>query len=370
MKITAVEPHHLRLPQVESKADGTQEVLIVKVTTDTGLVGYGEAVSCSTVMRAIIDAPRAAPFRLGLGVALLGLDPCDPESRWLDMYEATRWYGRRGCVLHAMSAIDTALWDITAQAAGVPCHELWGTRRQTIRAYASVLFPDSPGEAAKLSETLVGRGFSALKFGWGRFGRDAAHDREVLRAIRTAVGDEIDLMVDAGRVWDIETALSRVDELFDDFDILWLEEPLHEDDVEGYRRLAQRAPGRIAAGETEETLGHFEVLLDAGVRVVQPDIGRAGGPTVCRRISSAAAAKGAWCVPHCFGSGVNLTSSIHWAAAAEEAPFIEYPFTESPLRNDLVAGLPAMREGEVELPRGFGLGISLDESVLARFRVS
>lgn len=369
MKIISVEALHLRLPNIEAKADGTQEVVIARVTTDDGLVGHGEVVSCATVARAIIEAPRSAPFRHGLGAAILGLDPLNPEARWHDMYEATRWYGRRGCALHAISAVDTALWDITAQARNLPCHELWGTKRRSIRAYASVLFPDTPSDAARLAESLAAKGFTAVKFGWGRFGRDPDHDRAVLRAIRSTIGDSVDLMVDAGRVWTLEEALARVDELFSEFGILWLEEPLHEDNLDGYAKLALRAPGRIATGETEETFGQFETLLDLGVAVVQPDIGRAGGPTICLRISAAAAARKAWCVPHCFGSGVNLASSIHWAAAADEAPFIEYPFTASPLRNDLTAGIPEMRDGYVELPQGSGLGISLDPAVIARFRV-
>jgi L-alanine-DL-glutamate epimerase-like enolase superfamily enzyme len=369
MKIAQVEALHLRLPRVEQKADGTQEVVIARVTTDTGLVGHGEAVSCSTVARAIIEAPRSAPFRHGLGAALIGLDPCDPQARWTDMYEATRWYGRRGAVMHAIAAVDTALWDIVGQDRGLPCHAIWGTRRPSIRAYASVLFPDTEAAAASLAADLAGRGFTALKFGWGRFGRDAGHDRAILRAIRGAVGDQVDVMVDAGRVWDAPTAIARARMLFEEFGILWLEEPLREDDLDGYRELAAVAPGRIATGETEETYAQFIDLMERGVSVVQPDIGRAGGPTVCRRISEAAAERGAWCVPHCFGSGVNLVSSIHWAAAAPEAPFVEYPFTESPLRNELVSGIPPMQDGQVVLPEAPGLGIQLDEAVIARFRV-
>jgi L-alanine-DL-glutamate epimerase-like enolase superfamily enzyme len=370
MRITSVEGLHLRLPRVEQKADGTQEVVIARVTTDTGLVGHGEAVSCSTVARAIIEAPRSAPFRHGLGAALVGLDPCDPPARWADMYEATRWYGRRGAVMHAIAAVDTALWDILGQARGVPCHALWGLQRPSIRAYASVLFPDTESEAAGLAAELAGRGFTALKFGWGRFGHDAAHDHAILRAIRGAVGESVDLMVDAGRVWSAPAAKARARALFDEFAILWLEEPLREDDLDGYRELAAVAPGRIATGETEETLAQFVELMDRGVSVVQPDIGRAGGPSICRRISEVAAERGVWCVPHCFGSGVNLVSSIHWAASAPEAPFIEYPFTESPLRNDLVAGIPPMRDGQVLLPDAPGLGITLDDAVIARYRVA
>src|SRR5262245_65510018 len=92
--IAAIEALHMRLGRVEEKADGTQEVMLVRVTTDTGLVGHGEAVSNATVARSIVEAPRSAPFRHGLAAALIGAEALDPEARWLDMYNATRWYGR------------------------------------------------------------------------------------------------------------------------------------------------------------------------------------------------------------------------------------------------------------------------------------
>ncbi|HEY8015508.1 MAG TPA: enolase C-terminal domain-like protein, partial [Dongiaceae bacterium] len=255
-KITSVEALHLRLGRVEQKADGTQEVLLVRVTTDTGLTGHGEAVSNATVARSIVEAPRSAPFRHGLGIGLIGTDPLDPEARWLDMYNASRWYGRRGAAIHAMAALDTALWDIAGQNQGRACHALWGTRRERIPAYASVLFLETPAESAALAASLAERGFRTIKFGWGRFGRDPAWDLAVLSEIRAALGPDIALAVDAGRIWGADEAVARAPELFERFDLLWLEEPLHEDDLEGYGRLARSLaatlPGaRIATGETE-----------------------------------------------------------------------------------------------------------------------
>ncbi len=372
LRIASVEALHLRLPQVEQKADGTQEVLLARVVTDSGIVGYGEAVSNSTVARAIIEAPRSAPFRHGLGVALMGADALDPPSRWLDMYNASRWYGRRGAAIHAMAAVDTALWDIVGQHHGKPCHAVWGTRRQRFRAYASVLFLDTPKATAGLAASLAERGFSAIKLGWGRFGQDRDWDCAVLAEVRAAIGHKIDLMVDAGRVWRADEAIARAPELFDRFGLLWLEEPLHEDDTEGYGRLAGSLPAaaRIATGETEERESDFAALLDRGVRAIQPDVGRAGGLTVCLRLSSLAHRRGAWCVPHCFGTGVNLAASAQWMASAEEAPFMEYPVTHSPLRNDLVTGLPQMVEGMVVAGERPGLGIRLDQPTLDRFRVA
>ena len=370
MKITSVEALHMRAPRVELKADGTQEVLVVRVTTDSGLVGHGEAVSNSTVAKAIIEAPMSAPFRHGLAAVLLSTDPCDPEARWQEMFEATRWYGRRGAVMHAISAVDTALWDIAAQAAGKACHALWGTKRSRIRAYASVLFPETPSEGAALAGRCLQAGFTAIKFGWGGFGRDEAWDTEMLRAIRRATGPEVALMVDAGRCWHADEALRRAPRLLDEFDLVWLEEPLHEDDLDGYRRLAAAVNGRIAGGETEETEEFFDRYIAAGVHVIQPDVGRCGGLTVARRLATRAHSAGIWCVPHCFGTGINLAASVEWMAAAEDAPFNEYPLTQSPLRNELVLGLPPLVEGWIAVGDAPGLGVSLDDTVARRFKAS
>jgi len=369
VQITSVEALHLRLPKVERKSDGTQDVAIVRITTDEGHVGYGEAVTSGTVVRAIVDAPLSTPHRHGLGVILVGKDPLDPEARWRDMYDGSSWYGRRGVVIHAMSAIDIALWDIVGKAANKPCYALWGGRRDRVRAYASMLFPDTPREATELAARRLADGFTAVKFGWGSFGYDEARDRSMMRAIRDVVGDEFALMVDVGRRWAADHAIEQAAWLFGEFGILWLEEPLDPDDVEGYRRLASVANGRIAGGEADETISSFDSLIDAGLKVLQPDVGRAGGLTMTRKISTRAYSAGVWCVPHCFGSGISLAASLHWMAAAEEAQFNEYPVTASPLRNDLVSGLPKLADGDVTIPQGPGLGITINDDVIERYRV-
>ncbi len=369
MRITNIEPLHLRMPVVREIADGTQDVLLVRVRTSEGLVGYGEVVSSSHIAKAVIEAPKSAPRRHGLATVLIGSDPLDPEARWRDMYEASRWYGRSGVALHAISGIDTALWDIVGKARGKSVSATWGRKRDRVRAYASVLFPDTRNDAAALTGQVLEKGVTAIKYGWGPFGRDRQLDLELMSAIRETAGDEIEIMVDAGRVWDAATAIDRGRELFERFNITWLEEPLHDEDIAGYKALAAAFDGRIAAGEAEDTLSAFETLMDCGVRVVQPDVGRAGGLTVCRRVSEAAAARNVWAVPHCFGTGINLASSLQWMASAPEAVFNEFPLTESPLRNDLVTNLPRIEQGWVRIPDEPGLGVGLNESVVEQYRV-
>ncbi|MHB8730760.1 MAG: mandelate racemase/muconate lactonizing enzyme family protein [bacterium] len=368
MKINSVEALHLRLPAVHEVHDGTQEVLLVKVGTDDGIEGYGEVVSCSAVAKAVIEAPRSAPRRHGLATALIGADPLDPAACWSIMYEATRWYGRQGVVLHAMSGVDQALWDIVGKVAGRPVSTVWGQRRRRVRAYASMLFPDSARDAAAMTTRCLESGFTAVKFGYGSFGKEREHDHALLDAIVDASNGSADIMIDAGRVWATEEGIERARELFERYPITWLEEPLHEENLDGYQRMAAAIGGRIATGETETTLGRFEELLARGVKVLQPDVGRAGGLDVCRTVSQRAAQTGAWCVPHCFGTGVNLAASLQWMASAEDAPFIEFPLTASDLRNKVVMNPPKRIDGWVIVPDEPGLGVVIDPDMIGRYR--
>ena len=120
MKITEVEALHLRLPVVQEVADGTQDCLLVRVHTDTGLTGLGEVVSCSYVARATIESPRSAPFRHGLAAIVEGMDATDIEAVWQAMCEGTSWYGPGGVARQTMSGIDMALWDLHGKATGKP----------------------------------------------------------------------------------------------------------------------------------------------------------------------------------------------------------------------------------------------------------
>src|SRR5262245_27033107 len=371
MKITDVEALHLRLPQVDEIADGTQDVLIIRIYTAAGLVGIGEVSSQSYVCKAIFEAPRSAERRQGLAYLLRGQDPLDIEGLWQRLYFHTNRYGRRGAAVHAISGADLALWDLRGKALGMPVYKLLGgARRKTVRAYASYLFGQTPQETATLAGQALDMGLTAIKFGWGPFGRDDAADREQVAAARDAVGDGCDLMVDAGCKWDAATALERA-RLLEPFKLRWLEEPLSQDDRKGYTQLCPQSPIPIAAGEGGVTHGDFEDLIEAGVHVLQPDVAFCGGPTVCRRVAEMAAAAGRRCVPHSFSTGINLAASLHWMAAlGPENGLVEYCLRPSPLMRKLVRNLPPLVDGYVPVPQGPGLGVELDENIIEQFRVS
>jgi L-rhamnonate dehydratase len=367
LKISEVVALQLRIGNIENVFDGTQDVLVVQVSTDEGLTGFGEVVSSSYVARAAIEAPRSGGGRHGLREIVRGMDPLDTSAVWRAMYEGTAWYGRRGVAIHAMAGIDVALWDLKAKAAGQPLYRtLSPTAAPTpMRAYASVLWGDRLEDTERLAWDLRKRGFRAVKFGFGPIGTSLEQDMAMLSAAREALGSGIDLMVDVGRRWNFERAAERA-RAFGTWNIGWLEEPLHPDDLDGYRRLSALSPVPIAGGETEETVEQFRAYLDAGVKVIQPDLGRVG-LTQAMEISALARAYNARCVPHCFGSGINTTASIHWMAASG-GDLVEYPMRGNALCRDLVFGIPALDDGCVYPSEDPGLGISLNPSIVDQYQ--
>lgn len=369
MQITDVEAVHCRVPEVAEIADGTLDVLIVRIHTDAGLTGLGEVTSQSYVCKAVFEAPRSAERRHGLASILQGEEPRDVERLWEKMYHQTNRYGRRGAAVHTISGADIALWDLKGKIEEKPLYDLFGGReRKTVRAYASLLFGDTPDDTARLARECAEAGLTAVKFGWGPFGKDAELDLAHVRAARDALGEHRDLMVDAGQAWDWQTALERA-ELIEPYDILWLEEPLSQDDRRGYAELCRRSPVPIAAGEGDVTHWDFEDLIEQGVHVIQPDVAFCGGLTVARRVSTMAVQAGRRCVPHCFSTGINLAASLHWMASLRNGDLVEYCLRPSPLMRKLVANLPPLVDGRVVVPDGPGLGIELDEEILEQYRV-
>jgi len=365
VKITDIVVLQLRIENIENVFDGTQDVLIVQVLTDAGITGFGEVVSSSSVARAIIDAPRSGAGRHGLRSIVTGMSPLDTRAVWEAMYEGTSWYGRRGAAIHAMAGIDVALWDIIAKAAGTPLYRaLGGSDARRMRAYASVLWGNTAVETERLAHRFRNQGFQAVKFGFGPIGTSLERDVEMVAAARRGLGDDADLFVDVGRRWQVEQAVER-SAAFEDYNVGWIEEPLHPDDLSGYAALTQRTAIPIAGAETEETIAQFKAYLDVGLKVVQPDLGRVG-LTQALEISTLARRYGARCVPHCFGSGLNTTASIHWMAATG-GTLTEYPMRGNALCRDLVLGVPPVTDGYVSPGEEPGLGIELSPDVVEQY---
>jgi L-alanine-DL-glutamate epimerase-like enolase superfamily enzyme len=371
MKITRVEPIHLRLPDVNDRCDGSQETLIVKVHTDDGLVGVGEADTSSLVAKAIVEAPLSHKICRGLAECVLGQDPFEIDRLVHRMYEGSIFYGRQGAAIQAMSGVEIALWDLVGKAVGRPVYQLLGGGfRKTFRAYASILFGDKPAHTERIGRDLSRQGFRAVKFGWGPMGQSEASDIAHVEAARLGLGPDVELMVDAGLCWDTATAIRRAQQ-FEPFKLTWLEEPLHPDNLDGYRRLSGRSPVRIAAGEEVCDPGEFRRLMDeGGVDVVQVDVTRVGGLSRAKRIGWESAERHRLCVNHSYKTGVNIAASLHFVAALPNTHYFEYCVEPGALRQTLTKQRFPVVDGDIAVPEAPGLGVDLDDAVLAKYRIA
>lgn len=371
LTITAVESVHLRLPAVDAeRCDGTQDTLLIFVTASDGTVGIGEVDSSPLVAKAVVDAPPSHLIARGLRSVLLGRNPLDIDALWHAMVEATRYFSG-GATMHAISGADIALWDLAGKVLGLPVARLLGgPRSDRLVAYASAVMPDTPDQAAAAAASFVQQGYRAMKFGWGPIGQDLGRNEELVRGIRTAAGDQVMIMIDAGQVWDTKTAL-RMAAMLEAYDIGWLEEPVHPENLAGYRELSRRSSLTIAGGEQESSYARFEQLVDEGeLDLLQPDLGRCGGLTAGRRIAWLAHTRQRRIVPHAFKSGVLVAASTHFAASIPNGGMIEHTVSSSPIARDLVRREITFADGYVSVPLDRpGLGVEIDHEVLERLRV-
>ena len=365
MRITSVDSFPLR-GRGQQGAYGAPYGIVVRIATDSGVVGYGESDSMPGVVKAVIEAPFLHEMMAGLKWVILDQDPLDIEALWNRMARATLNYSRDGATLQAMAAIDIALWDIKGKLLGRPVHELLGgARRPRLRCYATHPLGRDLGETGELRDS----GFSAVKFGWHPLGPDPVQDEAIVRRLREAIGPAADLLIDGGLAWDAETAIERA-RRFEPYRLFWLEEPLAAPyDFAGYARLAAATGTPIAAGELASSAVELGRLVDGRcVDILQVDISRVG-LSQSMKVAAAAATAGIPCVNHSYSYGINLAASLHFAAAIERTSLFECQATPNEIREVLVPDVPRPAEGMIALPEGPGLGITVDEAALACFAV-
>jgi L-alanine-DL-glutamate epimerase-like enolase superfamily enzyme len=389
MKITAVRTHVLLDPAYEADATSSaQDDIVVEIETDDGLVGVGESDVNAWVARACIEAPGTHTMDQGVATVLIGLDPMDPVSVWERVYQATAMTGRRGALVHALGAVDMAIWDLAAKARGVPVWRLLGDPvRETLTPYASLLPQARTLDA--FQEALVAQavwardsGFRAVKLelpfsgpyvSTGLAVGDAAMG-ETIAAVRRAIGGEMALMADVVYAWRSVNHALQVIETWADYGLFFVETPLWPDDLAGYRELSRRSPIPIASGEWPSTAHEFEDLLEQGqVQVAQPDVGRVGGLTEARKVCQLARRRGRVVVPHSWKTGISIAATAHLNMVTENMPYFEYvpeAFAESRLRRELLHLGPRVEEGRLRLPDLPGLGVELDRDRLAEFEAA
>jgi L-alanine-DL-glutamate epimerase-like enolase superfamily enzyme len=389
MKITDVECHVLLAPNYDpSFTSSAQDSFLVLIHTDEGLTGLGESDVNPWIAKACIEAPGTHTMGQCIKDLLIGADPDAIEAIWRELYVATAMNGRRGAVVHAIGAIDMALWDLRGQARGRPICELLGPLRATpVIPYASLQPAGASFEAYRdalcaSAERAKALGFKAVKSEvtmngpYAHSGLHETYDRhtEVVAAVRRTIGPEVTLMVDVQYLWaDAASALSVVQD-WAEFDLYFLETPIWPDHLDEYAKLAAQAPMPIASGEWLATRYEFEDLMDRGrIQVAQPDVGRVGGLSEARVVCDMARQRGLTIVPHCWKTGVSISATAHLAFATPHCAFIEYlppQLCEETLRKELVAEELQLVDGAIVRPTRPGLGVELNWDALNAYKVA
>ena len=376
MKITDIEVIELRVPGWRGDSfDGSRDDCVIRIHTDDGITGIAEVDSVPAIVRAVIEAPRSHTHAMGLKHVLIGEDPSDVEALWQRMYEASDYHGRRGVVIHAMSGIDMALWDIRAKALGKPlCEVLGRKKRDRLLAYGTI-YPlgTTPDEVKRNIDRGLKMGLQAIKIAADPFWRDDLELTEsLIRAAREHAGPSIRLMVDlAGAIRTPEEGLPLMP-IFHAFGFAWVEAPLPVDNVHGHRRF-QGFGIPIGGGDLGcTTRFEYEQMLDVGeIDIAQPDISMAGGFTEVLRIARMAKARGKRLVPHGYKTNILIAANLAFLAQHDDEEVLEYSTSDSPLRWELTnESFNIQSDGTVRVPSAPGLGVSLSDAALAKFKTA
>ena len=380
MTIADVEVVIVGAPEHDERViDSTLDTALVKITSDEGLVGFGEAGARPAAVKAFIEERGSWAWEQSISGMLVGEDFRDPRALWQRLYDGTWWSGRAGLGHVALGGVDMALWDLAGKAAGLPVWRLLGSERpDPIVPYVTIYRGATP-----LPQTIAGTielvdrsrelGFAAAKI--EALVDTTADDDEIVelvRAVREHAGPDFTLLCDVGYRWrDADQAIRCVRRL-DELDLFLLEAPLHPDDVDGYRRLCQAVETPVAAAEILTSYAEFAQLLDAGVPILQPGCNRLG-VTETDRLARLAARRDrrivgfGWYAPAlAVGALVNVAQANGSVALVEYAPPAFYP--EASLRNELAGPEPWLVDGAFAAPTLPGLGVEIDEDALARLR--
>lgn len=348
---------------IAKRAITERHYTLVRVRDENGLEGtgfcYGGSLAGHIVTVAVRDMLRHK---------VVGRDAHQIEAIWDDMFQESLLHGRRGSVMRGISAIDIALWDLRAKQAGLPLYSLLGAyREETVPAYASggYYVPGKTTEdLADEVRSYVDMGFPAVKIKVGR--ASTQEDVARIQACRDAIGPDVRLFLDANNAWrDAPSAIQAIRK-FEECGIDWMEEPVFPDDIEASAAIARAVDVPIAAGEIEATRWGFQALIQAGAAsILQPDAAVCGGITEWRRIAALAAAHNVPLAPHWFAD-----LHVHLVAATPNATWVEY-FTNTKVLNfmRLLKSRLQVRDGQLVLPAGPGLGIDWDEEAIARWSV-
>jgi D-arabinonate dehydratase len=368
MRIERVEALAVSIPLPQPVADAVRRIthrdhVIVKVRAKEGPEGLGFALGYdgSRAMLALIDEI----FR----PLLEGADAFATEHLWAEMYRQSIQAGRRGAALRAISAIDIALWDLRGKAAGLPVMELLGVHRKKMRCYATGGYyraGQSVEELVREVQETAALGFSAVKLKVGAL--SAAEDARRVGAVRRALGDDFDILLDANGGWKSAPEAIAAMERLEEFRPYWIEEPVRADNLTAMARIAEAIRTPVATGELEATRWAFAQLAERrAAAILQPDATVCGGVSEWLKIAHMAAAFDIPVAPH-----------YHWdihtqlCAAIPNAIFIEYFPAKSGVKmfDALLKEPMKVADGWIEPRTAPGFGIELDEAAVARYRIA
>ena len=341
-----------------------RDYILVRVRSEDGIDGIGACYAGSSggsiVTAAVEELAPLLPRRDSHAVGAL----------WNVMYQHALLHGRAGSVMRALSALDTALWDLNARSAGLPLYKYLGAAYEggTVPAYASGGYYLQGKTPEMLGQELAGyvdRGFRAVKMKVGRGGPEEEETR--VRAAREAIGPDVLLMLDANNAWrDLPTALAYL-RRFRRYDPYWIEEPFSPDDIENHARLARATRVPVVTGEIEAGRWRFKELLDKrGAAILQADALVCGGVSEWRIIAATAASYGVTMAPHWFHD-----VHAHLVAAAGNGQYVEF-FPDDQVFNfrRLIDRQLEVRDGALVLPAGPGLGFTFDEDAVQRYAIN
>jgi L-alanine-DL-glutamate epimerase-like enolase superfamily enzyme len=363
MKISAIQTHVVRIPYTTGGPSQpepwggrpwlTADALLVRVDTDEGVTGWGEAFGYNA-----IPATRVAIDEI-LAPLYLGRDALAAAELLVEAQQKLHIFGRGGPLIYAMSGLDIALWDIAGKVAREPLWRMLGGSGKPVACYASLIRYSNPALVAANVERALGQGYRHVKL----------HEIELpaIRAARDAAGPEVGLMLDVNCPWTLQEALAAAEQL-KPLQPYWLEEPVWPpEDFAALAQVRRQSRIAIAAGENAATLTQFQQMFGAGaVDVAQPSPTKCGGVTELVKIFTAAAFHGVQVVPHSFYDGPGFLAGLHVNAALGGAQALaEWRFFDLEASLYGQAGRP--RNGSMALPLGPGLGLDPDPEVIRRY---
>ena len=346
--------------------------VLVKVKTDEGITGIGEAYHGAGVHQIAVDERLTRP--------LIGQDPRNVDKLFRDMMNSMSASGfYQGAVMSAISGIESALWDITGQAAGVPIWQLLGGKfRDKIRIYNDCHAGETekPEAYAAKAREVEARGFTAIKFDIDplpsrrdRYNRcisndDIAHYVEVVTAVRESLDSNTDLAIDAHWFY-APVDILKIAHAFEDLDLLWLEDPIPPENIAAMEGVTKSTRTPICTGENFYTRFGFRDLIETqAADIISPDMAKAGGLLEGRRIADLADMYYIPIAPHNIGSPVQTVANCHVMAAVPNFLVLEFHHLDNLFWEGIINEGPLIQEGHIDVPNLPGLGVTLNEDLL------